>query len=162
MTPRSSNDRKSTWTDEAITNKLEELRRLCLDSAKPAFFPQNLVEFCEWTDEPKNIKAFTRPVLYKKQNEQRRVEAQNLILAGIQRWSPTSNGDGARIRELEGLTKMLASRYHQERQHRIDAQREASALRASVDSLTAKLRELTGSRTVKLVTPSAANASQEC
>ncbi|MDC8785999.1 hypothetical protein [Roseateles koreensis] len=155
MTPRSSNDSKSSWTDEAIVNKLEELRRLCLDSDKPDFFPQTLIEFCEWTDESKNIKAFTRPVLYKKLNNQRRDEAQSLIRAGIQRWSATSTGDGARIRDLETLTKMLTSRYHQERQHRIDAQRESSALRASVDSLNAKLRELTGSRSVKLVTRSA-------
>lgn len=155
MSPRSS-DSASNWTDVAIANKLEELRRLCLDGHKPAFFPHTLVEFCEWTDEAKHIQAFTRPVLYKKQNKRHRDEAQNLIRAGMQRWSSTSSEDGTRIRDLEALTKMLASRYHQERQHRIDAQREASALRASVDSLNARLRELTGSRSVKLVAPSAA------
>lgn len=152
MTPRTTKGSKSNWTDEAIAKKLEELRRICLSSEKPAFFPQTLVEFCVWTDDTKNIRAFTRPVLYKAQNNQLRDEAHSLIQTALQRWSPTSSGEGARIRDLEALTKMLASRYHQERQQRVDAQREANALRASVDSLSAKLRELTGSRSIKLVT----------
>lgn len=151
MTPRTTKGSKSNWTDEAIAKKMEALRSLCLVNERPDFFPQNLIDFCEWNDESMNIRAFTRPVLYKVQNNQMRAEAQSLIRTALQRWSPTSNGEGARIRELENLTKMLASRYHQERQHRVDAQREAKALRASVDSLSAKLRELTNSRSIKLV-----------
>lgn len=151
MTPRSSPDGKHTWTDDAITRKLDELTSLCTTNEKPGFFPQSMKEFCSWTDESKRLMPFTRPVLYKQQNDKLRMKAQDLMHACRQRWSAAVGNNRSGVTELESLTKMLASRYQQERQLRLDAQREAKALRASVDSLSAKLRELTGTRHIKLV-----------
>jgi len=141
----------STWTDTAISKKLDALRQLCLASERPPFFPETLLEFCEWADEADGIRHFTKPIIYKAKNESSRKEAQRLIDVGKQRWKSSPSGSSARAGELESLTRMLASRYHQERQLVLDAKQEAAALRASVDSLSAKLRELTGSRQVNLV-----------
>lgn len=162
MTSRRRPDARSGWTDQAIAGKVEELRRLCLETDRPAFFPETLTEFCEWNDDSKRLRAFTRPSLYKPQNEALRADAQRLMRIGMQRWTSGTTGHAARLRELELLTSMLASRYHQERQQRLDAQREARALRASVDSLSAKLRELTGSRPVRLVKSGTRSGDAEC
>lgn len=144
-------DTKIAWTSDAISNKLDELRRMCLDSERPSFFPENLSDFCNWSDESKGIFSFTRPVLYKSHNDVCRNEAQKLINIVMHRWTSSIKNDRSRISELESLTKMLASSYHTERQKRIDAQRESSALRISVESLTHKINELTGVHSLKLV-----------
>ena len=140
-----------SWTDIAIQNKLEALRQFCLEPEKPAFFPENLMQFCEWEDELQGFRGFTRPVLYKSETQNLRKEAQRLIQVATQRWSAKSSERGTRISELESLTKLLASRYHQERHRRLDLERSASSLRASVDSLSSKLREVLGARQVRLV-----------
>lgn len=142
---------KPNWTDLSLGNKLDALRQLCLESERPNFFPKSLEQFCDWADEARGLKVFSRPILYKDRNKLLRQEAQRLIDVGMHRWTVNGRSEGAYTRELETITKMLASRYHQERQLRLDAQREASALRASVDSLSAKLREVTGLRNVQLV-----------
>ena len=141
----------SSWTDQSITNKMDALRQLCIETEQPVFFPQTIEQFCEWADDAKGLRRFSRPVIYKERNESHRKEALRLIGVGKERWRSAGLGDDARMRELESLTKLLASRYHQERQLRQDAQNDAAALRASVNSLSAKLRELTGTRQVKLV-----------
>lgn len=140
-----------SWTDIAIQKKLETLRQLCLEPERPIFFPENLLQFCEWEDESLSIRAFTRPVIYKSENQNFRTAAHRLIEVATQRWSAKLTGRGARISELESLTKLLASRYHQERHRRLDLERSEASLRASVDSLGAKLREVLGTRQLKLV-----------
>lgn len=144
------------WIDESLSKKRDELQRLLLQIDKPAFFPATLEEFVEWSDEGLGLRSFSRPIVYKKENEKLRLEVQNYMKIAEQRWNAASTSSTAA--QLEALTKMLASRYHQERHARLDAEQKAAVLQTSVDSLTAKLREATGSQ-VRLVHTAASTRS---
>lgn len=148
--------------DGAFKRKLDLLREVCLETNMPSFFPRNLSEFAEWKDEDHNILRFSRPILYKPSNSALLDETKKLIQVASDRWRPKASGESARAQELEALIHMLTSRYHQERQMRLDAEQEVEVLRVSVESLSSKLRELTGKVPVRLVKTTIVERGDRC
>lgn len=141
----------NSWTDQTFDNKLNVLRRFCVEENMPLFFPKNVMQFCEWVDEENELTAFTRPIFYRKNNSNKREEAVKLMLILQQRFSGRSEKSKDSVVELENLIKLLTSSYQHERQARIDLEVQVSSLRASVDSLSARIVELTNIKNIKLV-----------
>lgn len=162
-TPKTSNEPQTpTWADIALEKKVAELKLLAAALERPDYFPKDLQKLCDWTDPRKQLLKFTRPILYKAQNESLRLTAQEYMKACQLRWNPPAEKDLSAQQELNSLLKVLTSRYHEERQLRSDRDLEISSLRASVDSLAAKLRELTGKPGVRLVRPVSSNDEKSC
>lgn len=122
--------------------KIDELRQLITRVEKPEFWPADLSGFASWSNEVKGFTQFSRPVLYSAANAALLEEAKNLIQVAKERWNPNKNDLQSRIRTLETWNKVLTSRYHQERQLRLDAEQQVSAYKSSVDSLRSQIQRL--------------------
>lgn len=140
--------------NEAFATKVDFLRRACLEANRPTFFPTSLSAFADWEDVSQNIKRFSRPILYRSENQHLLAETKSLIQVSLERWRPRDRTRLAQVNELEALVKLLTSRYQVERQLRLDAEQEAEVLRDAVDSLSSKVRDLTGRAPVRLVSAS--------
>jgi hypothetical protein len=130
--------------------KIEEFRQLIARPEKPEFWPTDLSDFALWNDEEKGFSAFSRPVLYSSANAKLLEEVKNLIHVAKERWKPSKSDFQSRIRTLENLNKVLTSRYHQERQLRLDAEQQASAYKSAVDSLRSEIQLLSKPRLVSV------------
>lgn len=122
--------------------KVESFRQLITSAEQPHFWPTDLSDFALWKDEEKGFTSFSRPVLYSDSNAMLLTEVRSLICVAKERWAPSKNNLQNQIRMLEKLNKILASRYHQERQMRLDAEQLASAHLSAIDSLRSEIQRL--------------------
>ena len=162
MAKRSDGPRAHSWADLALERKVSELTLLASAIERPAYFPSDLQAFCDWTDPEKKLLRFTRPILYKPHNEWLRMQAQQQMKACQARWESSALVDPSELEELKSLLKVVTSRYHEERKLRKDRDLEVLSLRASVDSLSAKLRDRTGRSGIRLVQPIAPAEGPPC